>query len=104
MPPERPRRRPQPQEPQRPTKDAPAPRHTRPPSLKVDADRFPALDRHPELERALRIRQAILQGHPRDTAIRLAEEAMGERAPHMQGIPQPRAPRAKAKPKATRRT
>lgn len=60
---------------------------SRPPALKVDQERFPALSRHPALERALRIRQAMLQGRPRGEAVALAQQAMGERAPHMGSLP-----------------
>jgi hypothetical protein len=74
----------------------------RPPRLDVDAERFPKLERHPGLERALRIRQALLKGLPRDEAVQLAEQAMGPRAPHMASVPKPRPPRAKLRVKATR--
>ncbi|MEA3203437.1 MAG: hypothetical protein QOI63_1112 [Thermoplasmata archaeon] len=78
-------------------KDAPAhpPHPARPPKLRprklnADPERYPDLARHPELERALRIRQALLLGHSRDEAIQMAHAAMGERAPHMSPAPKPK--------------
>lgn len=50
-------------------------------SLAVDAAKYPNLAANPALERALRIRQALGKGKPRDEAVRLAEQAMGPRAP-----------------------
>lgn len=49
--------------------------------LRADPERFPNLRSNPALERALRIQQALAQGRPRDEAVRLAEQAMGPRAP-----------------------
>jgi hypothetical protein len=48
--------------------------------LRVDPEKYPNVSTNPGLERALRIRQALDQGRPRDEAVRLADEAMG-RAP-----------------------
>jgi hypothetical protein len=64
----------------------------KPPALRVDAGKFPNLPANPSLERALRIRQALDQGRPRDEAVALAEQAMG-----------PRGHRTPARPKATGR-
>ena len=71
------------------------------PPLRVDEARFPNLKANPALERALRIRQALDQGRPRDEAVRLAEQAMGPRAPHMMHSPggRPQSSHAKARPK-----
>lgn len=55
-------------------KDAP-----KPVKLKVDPEKYPNLAANPSLERALRIRQALEQGRPRDEAVALAEQAMGPR-------------------------
>lgn len=65
---------------------APGPRAGRPKPqpLRVDPEKYPHVERNPALERALRIRQALDQGKPRDEAVRLAEQAMGPRAPVMQ--------------------
>lgn len=54
-----------------------------PPPLAADPERFPGLAKNPALERALRIRQALGAGKPREEAVRLAEQAMGKRAPVM---------------------
>lgn len=51
----------------------------KPPVLRVDAEKYPNLPANPSLERALRIRQALDQGKPRDEAVRLADLAMGPR-------------------------
>jgi hypothetical protein len=51
----------------------------RPPPLSVDPEKFPSLSRNPALERALRIRQALQRGRPREEAVALAEQAMGPR-------------------------
>lgn len=56
---------------------------TKPPALKADPQKYPGLAKNPALERALRIQQALDAGKPRDEAVRLAEQAMGRRAPHM---------------------
>lgn len=61
----------------------PQTRSLRVPALAVDAAKYPNLAAHPGLERALRIRQALDKGKPRDEAVRLAEQAMGPRAPAM---------------------
>lgn len=58
-------------------------RETKAPALKVDPEKYPGLAKNPALERALRIRQALDAGKPRDEAVRLAEQAMGKRAPVM---------------------
>ena len=47
------------------------------PALKVDSEKFPNVAANPSLERALRIRQALQHGWPRDEAERLAALAMG---------------------------
>lgn len=49
------------------------------PPLSVDPEKFPNLSRNPALERALRIRQALQKGRPREEAVALAEQAMGPR-------------------------
>jgi hypothetical protein len=48
-----------------------------PPALRVDAEKFPNLKANPALERALRIRQELAKGLPREEAVALADEAMG---------------------------
>jgi hypothetical protein len=48
-----------------------------PPVLRVDAEKYPNLRANPALERALRIRQEIEKGRPREEAVALADEAMG---------------------------
>lgn len=53
------------------------PSRTRPAPLRVDPEKYPNVSKNPGLERALRIRQALDQGRPRDEAVRLADEAMG---------------------------
>lgn len=59
-------------------------------ALKADPEKYPGLAKNPALERALRIQQALDAGKPRDEAVRLAEDAMGKRAPHMSTArPQP---------------
>lgn len=60
-----------------------------PPPLRVDAEKYPGLAKNPALERALRIRQALEAGKPREEAVAMAEQAMGRRAPVM-GHAQPR--------------
>ena len=45
--------------------------------LKVDPEKYPNLKVNPSLERALRIRQELEKGRPREEAIALADEAMG---------------------------
>jgi hypothetical protein len=73
-----------------------------PQALRVDAERYPNLKRNPALERALRIQQALAQGRPRDEAVRLAELAMGTRAPRM-STARPDKQSSKAGAKATPR-
>lgn len=51
--------------------------------LRVDAEKYPGLAKNPALERALRIRQALAAGKPREEAVATAEQAMGRRAPAM---------------------
>ena len=53
------------------------PTRTRPAPLRVDPEKYPNVSKNPGLERALRIRQALDQGRPRDEAVQLADEAMG---------------------------
>lgn len=55
----------------------------KPQVLKADPEKYPGLGKNPALERALRIQQALDAGKPRDEAVRLANEAMGKRAPAM---------------------
>lgn len=61
----------------------PPTRTFRPPALAVDPEKYPGLESNPSLERALRIRQALDKGKPREEAVALAEQAMGSRAPAM---------------------
>lgn len=69
---------------------APAPARAKPaaakpfkvPVLRVDPEKFPNLPANPSLERALRIRQALDQGKPRDEAVALADAALGPRGGH----------------------
>jgi hypothetical protein len=78
-----------------PSRDRPPARSTKPlklPTLRVDPEKYPNLPANPSLERALRIRQALDQGRPRDEAVALAEQAMG-----------PRGHRTPARPKAAGR-
>lgn len=58
-------------------------RARKPAPLRVDAVKYPGLQKNPALERALRIRQALEAGKPREEAVALAEQAMGRRAPVM---------------------
>ena len=55
----------------------PPTRAVRAPTLRVDLEKYPNFSRNPSLERALRIRQALDQGRPRDEAVALADAAMG---------------------------
>lgn len=64
-------------------KNAKEPRGTKPKALRVDAEKYPGLAKNPALERALRIRQALEAGRPREEAVAAAEQAMGRRAPIM---------------------
>lgn len=57
------------------------PKMGRPAALKVDPERYPHVEKNPGLERALRIRQALDKGLPRDEAVLLADDAMGPRSP-----------------------
>lgn len=83
---------------------APAPRPAQPaaakpfkvPTFRVDPEKYPNLPANPSLERALRIRQALDQGKPRDEAVALADAALGPR-----GGPGPKA-RPTRKPRAKR--
>lgn len=68
-----------------------------PAPLKVDAERFPHVERNPGLERALRIRQALDKGMPRDEAVRLADDAMGPRSPVGHAVPGPKRPASGAR-------
>ncbi|MHB1261842.1 MAG: hypothetical protein ACYC2H_09030 [Thermoplasmatota archaeon] len=52
-------------------------RDIRPPSLRVDPAKYPNLAINPSLERALRIRQELEKGRPREEAVALADAAMG---------------------------
>lgn len=61
-------------------KSAPS-RQIRPPSLQVDAEKYPNLATNPPLERALRIRQELEKGRPREEAVALADAAMGRKPP-----------------------
>ena len=70
-------------------------RAIRAPALTVDPEKYPHLEANPALERALRIRQALDKGKPRDEAVMLAEQAMGPRAPAMMRS-RPASPRGKA--------
>ncbi|MEA3136393.1 MAG: hypothetical protein QOJ26_1522 [Thermoplasmata archaeon] len=45
--------------------------------LRADPEKYPSLQRNPSLERALRIRQELEHGRPRDEAVALADAAMG---------------------------
>lgn len=74
----------------------PPPRTLRPPALSVDPEKYPRLGSNPALERALRIRQAMDKGMPRDEAVALAAQAMGPRAPVMMRS-RPASPRGEAK-------
>jgi hypothetical protein len=56
---------------------APPKRGFRAPSLSVDPQKYPNLSINPALERALRIRQELQKGRPRDEAVALADQAMG---------------------------
>jgi hypothetical protein len=64
-------------------KTAKPPRAPKPQVLRVDAEKYPGLAKNPALERALRIRQELEAGKPRDAAVAAAEAAMGRRAPVM---------------------
>jgi hypothetical protein len=77
-----------------PARAAPPRRQLQAPALRVDPEKYPNLRINPGLERALRIRQELEKGRPRDEAERLADEAMGR---------EPAKP-AKARPKATGRS
>ena len=79
----------------------------KPAPLRVDAEKYPGLQKNPALERALRIRQALDAGKPREEAVALAEQAMGRRAPIMGHARKAAAPRPKAAvapPRGTRKT
>jgi hypothetical protein len=94
---------PKPQPEPRRTVAAPAKR-SRPAPLKVDAERYPHVERNPGLERALRIQQELAKGKPRDEAVRLADAAMGPRSPVKAELAVPPADReAAAKPARKRR-
>jgi hypothetical protein len=71
----------------------PKPQPSRPPkvpALKVDPAKYPNLAANPSLERALRIRQALGQGLPREQAVALADQAMGPRGrPKVRGSGRP---------------
>jgi hypothetical protein len=64
-------------------KGAKASHAAKPAPLRVDAGKYPGLQKNPALERALRIRQALEAGKPREEAVAAAEQAMGRRAPAM---------------------
>lgn len=72
----------QPPKPQKPS------RLSKPAPLRIDAEKYPNLPANPSLERALRIRQALDQGKPRDEAVALAEQAMGPRGRRLPARPQ----------------
>lgn len=60
------------------------------PPLRVDPEKYPNLRINPGLERALRIRQELEKGRPREEAVRLADEAMGRAGkPRATGRPKP---------------
>jgi hypothetical protein len=69
----------------------------------VDPERFPHVEKNPGLERALRIRQALDKGLPRDEAVRLADDAMGPRSPVGHAMPVPKR-RPASGSRAARRT
>lgn len=73
-----------------PTKDL------RPPPLRADPEKYPNLAINPSLERALRIRQELEKGKPRDEAVALADLAMGP----LGGKPKSRPKRARGPAKA----
>ena len=56
---------------------SPPTRTIRAPSLRVDPEKYPNLSINPGLERALRIRQELGKGKPREEAVALADAAMG---------------------------
>lgn len=72
-------REPHPPKPSSRTAAKPPARPFKLPALRVDPEKYPNLPANPSLERALRIRQALDQGRPRDEAVALAEQAMGPR-------------------------
>lgn len=53
------------------------------PPLRVDPEKYPNLPANPGLERALRIRQALDQGRPREEAMAIADLALGPRGRHL---------------------
>lgn len=76
----------------------PPTRAIRPPTLRVDRDKYPGLETNPSLERALRIIQELERGRPREEAVEVAEMAMGAspkarkvRAPAVKPAGRPRA-------------
>lgn len=55
----------------------PPTRTIRAPTLRVDPEKYPNFSMNPSLERALRIRQELEKGRPREEAVALADAAMG---------------------------
>lgn len=68
---------------------SPPTRDIRAPSLRVDPEKYPNLSINPGLERALRIRQELEKGRPREEAVALADAAMGRIGPAKAGRPKP---------------
>lgn len=58
-----------------------ASRQLQAPPLRVDPEKYPNLRINPGLERALRIRQELEKGRPREEAVALADAAMGRSTP-----------------------
>jgi hypothetical protein len=81
--------------PAKPSAAATAAKPFKVPALRVDPEKYPNLAANPSLERALRIRQALDQGKPRDEAVALADAAIGRRAGHGPKARPARKPRAK---------
>jgi hypothetical protein len=72
-----------------PARAPPARRQLQAPPLRVDPEKYPNLRINPGLERALRIRQELEKGRPREEAVALADAAMG-RAPSKPAAGRPR--------------
>ena len=74
-------------------------RDIRPPSLRVDPAKYPNLTINPSLERALRIRQELEKGRPREEAVALADAAM-DRVGTLKAVRPNRGPGPAKKPRA----
>lgn len=66
----------------------------RPTKAELEAERYPGLDKHPALQRALVLHRAMLAGKSREEAEALADQKVGPRAPHAKPVKRGKRPAA----------